>query len=107
MLRGNRCSSADAVTRLQDEQSQLRFPGRIKKFLFFKTLEQSLLSISSGQPHIFPAANNCSVDFPTQLCPTAVGNAWSYTSPPHVFMTRTRGVLPFVFVWILVEHGGM
>jgi hypothetical protein len=31
MLRGIRFSSADIVTKLQDGQSWLRFPGRIKK----------------------------------------------------------------------------
>jgi hypothetical protein len=98
------------VARLQYGQSWLRFPDRIKKFVFFKTLKQALVA-THPQRRIFPAAKQLERGFPNSaLCPTAVENVWSYISPsppPNVFMTRTRGVLPFTFVWILVEHGGM
>jgi hypothetical protein len=63
-------------------------------------------SVSSGQWRCFPAAKQLERAFPhLALCPTAGENAWSFTSPPlHVFLTRTRDVLPFTFVWSLVVH---
>lgn len=111
MLRCNRRNSADLVTGLQDGQSWLRFPGRIKRFVFFKALKQALVSthpyqVSSGVLSL--RQSNWSVDFPTQLCVLPRLRMHGATPPPpHVFMTRTRGVLPFTYVWISVEHGGM
>ena len=86
MLRGIRCSSADVVTRLQDGQSWLRFPGRIKKFYFFsKTVQPALISthpyqVGSGEFSL--RQSNWSVDFPTQLCVLPRLRMHGATPPP-------------------------